>query len=245
MLGVPDRIRACLFDLDGVLTATAAIHAAAWKQTFDDFLRGWSARTGEPFIPFDLVRDYDEYVDGRPRTAGVRMFLASRGITLPEGGASDPPGAETVTGLGNAKNALVLARIARDGVAAFPGSVAYLHAVRAAGLRTAVVSASANCRPVLASAGLDGLVDVVIDPIAAQQRHLAGKPAPDTYLAAASDLSEPPERCAVYEDALAGVAAGRAGGFGWVVGVDRTGQSDALRGEGADLVVADLADLLD
>jgi beta-phosphoglucomutase family hydrolase len=245
MLGVPDRIRACLFDLDGVLTQTASVHAAAWKEMFDSYLRRRAARTGEPFVPFDPVAEYDAYVDGRPRADGTRTFLASRGITLPEGSPDDPPGTETVSGLSAEKNQIVLRRIAAGGAGAFPGSVRYLHAVRAARLACAVVSASANCRAVLAGAGLDGLFDVIVDGTVAEAEHLAGKPAPDTYLAAARDLRLAPERCAVFEDALAGVAAGRAGGFGWVIGVDRTGQADALRAEGADVVVRDLADLLD
>ena len=244
MLGVPGRIKACLFDLDGVLTQTASVHAAAWQEMFDAYLRKRAARSGEPFRPFDPVADYDAYVDGRPRADGTRAFLASRGITLPEGGPDDPAGAETVSGLSTAKNEIVLRRIAEGGVTAFPGSVAYVRAAAAAGLRRAVVSASANCRAVLAGAGLDGLFDVVVDGIVAGREQLAGKPAPDTYLAAARGVGFPPGECAVYEDALAGVRAGRAGDFGWVVGVDRTGQADALRAEGADVVVRDLAELL-
>jgi beta-phosphoglucomutase family hydrolase len=244
MLGVPDRIRACLFDLDGVLTQTATVHAAAWKETFDSYLRQRAARTGEQFVPFDPVADYDAYVDGRPRADGARTFLRSRGITLPEGRPEDPPGTGSVAGLAGKKNELVLRKIAEGGVAAFPGSVGYLRAVRAAGLASAVVSASANCRAALASAGLDGMFEVVIDGVVAQRQGLAGKPAPDTYLAAARKLHLPPGQCAVFEDAQAGVAAGRAGGFGWVVGVDRTGHADALRAEGADVVVRDLAELL-
>lgn len=244
MLGVPDRIRACLFDLDGVLTQTASVHAAAWQEMFDSFLRRRAAATGAAFVPFDPVADYDAYVDGRPRADGARTFLASRGITLPEGGPGDPPGTDTVSGLANEKNQIVLRRIAAGGVTAFPGSARYLQAVAAAGLKRAVVSASANCHAVLAGAGLAGQFDVVIDGLVAERERLAGKPAPDTYLAAARALHLPSAQCAVYEDALAGVAAGRAGGFGWVVGVDRTGQADDLRTEGADVVVRDLAELL-
>lgn len=245
MLGVPDRIRAFLFDLDGVLTQTASVHAAAWQEMFDSYLRRRAARSGEPFRPFDPVADYDTYVDGRPRADGTRAFLASRGITLPEGSPDDPPGTETISGLSTEKNQIVLRRIAGGGVSAFPGSAAYVRAARAAGLRSAVVSASANCRAVLTGAGLDGLFDVVIDGLVAEREHLAGKPAPDTYLAAARELRLPPAQCAVFEDALAGVAAGRAGAFGWVVGIDRTGQAAALRTEGADVVVRDLSELLD
>jgi HAD superfamily hydrolase (TIGR01509 family) len=244
VLGIPDRIRACLFDLDGVLTKTATVHAAAWRATFDGYLRQRSERTGEPFVPFDPGADYDVYVDGKPRADGTRSFLASRGITLPEGKEADPPGTETVQGISNAKNAEVLRRIESGGVDPYPGSVRYLHAVRAAGLSCAVVSASANCRPVLAAAGLAGLADAVIDGVVAAGQHLAGKPSPDTYLAAAREFGQPPGRCSVYEDALAGVEAGRAGRFGWVVGVDRVGQADALRSHGADVVVKDLAELL-
>lgn len=245
MLGLPSPIQACLFDLDGVLTQTAKVHAAAWKEMFDAFLRTRSEGAGEPFVPFDAVEDYDEYVDGKPRYDGVRSFLASRGIVLPEGDPSDPPGAETVAGLGNRKNDLVLALIRRDGVTAYDGSVRYVRAVRDARLRRAVVSSSANCREVLAAAGIEDLFEVRIDGIVARREHLNGKPAPDTFLAAARELGVEPARAAVFEDALAGVAAGRAGGFGFVVGVDRVGQADALRDHGADIVVSDLVELLD
>jgi len=243
-LGLPSAIRACLFDLDGVLTQTAKVHAAAWKQMFDDYLRARAARTGEPFVPFDAFHDYDEYVDGKPRYDGVRSFLASRGFTLPEGDPNDPPSAETVAGLGNRKNELVLALIHRDGVEAYDGSVRYVHAVREAGLHRAVVSSSANCREVLAAAGIEDLFEVRIDGVVAEREHLHGKPAPDTFLAAARALGVEGSQAAVFEDALAGVAAGRAGHFGFVVGVDRTGQAEALRAHGADLVVSDLAELL-
>jgi beta-phosphoglucomutase family hydrolase len=245
MLGLPTTIQACLFDLDGVLTQTAKVHAAAWKEMFDAFLRARAARTGEPFVPFDAVADYDEYVDGKPRYDGVRSFLASRGIELPEGEPSDPPSAETIAGLGNRKNELVLALIRRDGVEAYDGSVRYVHAAREAGLHRAVVSSSANCREVLEAAGIADLFEVRIDGLVAEREHLRGKPAPDTFLAAARALEVQPPQAAVFEDALAGVAAGRAGRFGFVVGVDRVGQADALRAHGADIVVSDLAELLD
>jgi beta-phosphoglucomutase family hydrolase len=245
VLGIPDRIRGCLFDLDGVLTQTAVVHAAAWKEMFDDFLRQRAQQTGQPMAPFDAVADYDKYVDGKPRADGTRSFLQSRGIELPEGSDTDPPGKQTVAGLGNLKNQIVLRKIAEEGVAVYPGSVRYLHAVGQAGLRRAVVSSSANCRSVLAAAGISDQFDVVVDGVVAEQEHLAGKPAPDTYLAAAKKLGIPPADGAVYEDALAGVAAGRAGGFGWVVGVDRVGQAADLRAAGADVVVRDLAELLD
>jgi HAD superfamily hydrolase (TIGR01509 family) len=228
-----------------VLTQTARVHAAAWKEMFDAFLRARAGRASEPFVPFDALGDYDEYVDGKPRYDGVRSFLASRGIDLPEGGPDDPPDAETVSGLGNRKNDLVLELIRRDGVEAYEGSVRYVHAARDAGLRRAVVSASANCQDVLAAAGIEDLFEVRIDGVVAQQEHLAGKPAPDTFLAAARALGVDARQAAVFEDALAGVEAGRAGGFGLVVGVDRVGQADALRAHGAEIVVSDLSELLD
>ncbi len=242
--GLPDSIRACLFDLDGVLTQTASVHDKAWKATFDVFLRSRAERDGVPFVPFDPVADYDQYVDGKPRLDGVRSFLGARGITLPEGNDDDPPGSPTVHGLSNAKNQTLLKLLADEGVKPYSGSVRYLQAVRAAGLATAVVSSSANCRAVLAAAGLAGQFGAVVDGVLAAEQHLAGKPAPDTYLAAATALAMPPAAAAVFEDALAGVEAGRSGSFGWVVGVDRVGQSDALRAAGADVVVTDLADLL-
>ncbi len=244
-LGLPSQIRACLFDLDGVLTQTARVHAAAWKEMFDAFLRDRAGRTGEKFVPFDPVADYDTYVDGKPRYDGVRSFLASRGIELPEGDPSDPPSAETVYGLGNRKNELVLAMLERDGVEVYDGSVRYVRAVRDAGLHRAVVSASANCREVLQAAGIEDLFEVRIDGIVVEQKHLKGKPAPDTFLAAAEELGAKPAEAAVFEDALAGVEAGRAGGFGFVVGVNRTGQREALLEHGADIVVSDLAELLE
>jgi beta-phosphoglucomutase family hydrolase len=244
-LGLPSQIRACLFDLDGVLTQTARVHAAAWKEMFDAFLRDRAGRTGEKLVPFDPVADYDTYVDGKPRYDGVRSFLASRGIELPEGDPSDPPSAETVYGLGNRKNELVLAMLKRDGVQVYEGSVRYVRAVRDAGLHRAVVSASANCREVLQAAGIEDLFEARIDGIVVEEKHLKGKPAPDTFLAAAEELGAKPAEAAVFEDALAGVEAGRAGHFGFVVGVDRTGQREALVQHGADIVVSDLAELLE
>ncbi|KUJ67676.1 hypothetical protein ACZ90_25775 [Streptomyces albus subsp. albus] len=241
-LTLPAAITACLFDLDGVLTKTAVVHAAAWQETFDAFLR---RRDGPGFRPFDPVRDYDEYVDGRPRADGVRTFLASRGIELPEGSPDDPPDRDTVQGIGNRKNVLLLEKIRREGVAAYPGSVRFLRAVRDAGLRTAVVSSSANCRDVVASAGLADWLEVRVDGITAAERGLPGKPHPDTFLEAARELGVPPSQAAVFEDALAGMDAGRAGRFGYVVGVDRVGQADQLRRHGADTVVRDLAELLE
>ncbi|MEV5427877.1 beta-phosphoglucomutase family hydrolase [Streptomyces sp. NPDC052701] len=239
-LGLPEDIQACLFDLDGVVTKTAVVHAAAWKETFDAFLR---ERDGEHFRPFDTARDYDEYVDGRPRADGVRTFLSSRGIELPEGTPDDPPDAPTVHGLGNRKNALLLEKIRTEGVQAYDGTLRYLEAVRAQGLRTAIVSSSANCQDVLRSIDAEHLFDVRIDGVVAAERGLPGKPHPDTFLAAARDLGVEPARAAVFEDALAGMDAGRAGRFGHVVGVDRVGQADALYAHGADRVVKDLAEL--
>ena len=245
MLGLPDGIRGCLFDLDGVLTETAKVHDAAWKEMFDDYLKERSRRTGEPFVPFDPVADYDDYVDGKPRADGTRSFLESRGIHLPEGSDDDPPDAETVHGLGNRKNEILLRKIHEDGVEAYPGSVAYLRAVKEAGLPRAVVSSSANCRDVLVAAGIEDMFDARIDGVVAEQQHLRGKPAPDTFLAGAKALGLEPTAATVFEDALAGVAAGRAGGFGFVVGVDRVGQAAGLKEHGADIVVKDLSELLE
>ena len=245
MLGLPDGTRGCLFDLDGVLTQTAKVHAAAWKEMFDSYLRERSRRTGEPFVPFDPGREYDEYVDGKPRYDGVRSFLLARGIELPEGSNDDPSDAETVHGLGNRKNELVQRLIRERGVEAYEGSVRYVRAARDAGLRRAVVSSSANCREVLAAAGIEDLFEARIDGVVAGREHLRGKPAPDTFLAGARALGLEAGEAAVFEDALAGVEAGRAGHFRYVVGVDRVGQADALKAHGADVVVTDLADLLD
>jgi beta-phosphoglucomutase family hydrolase len=243
-LGLPAAIRACLFDLDGVLTRTAELHDRAWKHTFDELLRERAASTGQPFVAFDAVRDYDQYVDGKPRDDGTRSFLASRGIQLPEGTEGDPATARTVHGLGERKNELLLAILHREGVRVFPGSLRYLESVRRHGLRTAVVTSSKNCGEVLAAAGIAGLFDARVDGHTAEEQHLRGKPAPDTYLAAARALSAEPVRAAVFEDALSGVEAGRAGGFGLVVGVDRAGQAELLARHGADRVVGDLAELL-
>jgi HAD superfamily hydrolase (TIGR01509 family) len=220
VLGLPDAIRGCLFDLDGVLTKTAKVHDAAWTEMFDDFLRERSRRTGEPFTPF------------------------ARSIELPEGHEDDPPGTQTVHGLGNRKNQILLAKIRSDGVEAYEGSVRYVRAVRDAGLRRAVVSSSANCRDVLAAAHIEDLFEVRIDGMVAERDHLRGKPAPDTFLAGARALGLKPAEAAVFEDALAGVEAGRAGNFGYVTGVDRVGQAAALRQHGADVVVRDLSELL-
>ncbi|HXT43567.1 MAG TPA: beta-phosphoglucomutase family hydrolase [Pseudonocardiaceae bacterium] len=244
MVGLPDRVRACLFDLDGVLTDTAKVHAAAWKEMFDAYLRARAENSGESFVAFDEDTDYDTYVDGKTRADGTRSFLQSRHIALPDGAPGDPANAETITGLGNAKNEIVLRKIRADGVRAYAGSVRYVRAVRAAGLRRAVVSSSTNCADVLAAAGIAELFETRIDGVTVEAQHLAGKPAPDTYLAAARALGVDPAQAAVFEDALSGVAAGRAGRFGFVVGVDRVGQAEALRAHGADTVVTDLAELL-
>ncbi|MET9340431.1 HAD-IA family hydrolase [Nonomuraea sp. NPDC003804] len=244
-LGLPGGVRACLFDLDGVLTRTATVHAAAWEEMFDGYLRERARARGEPYVPFDPVADYDDYVDGRPRADGVRAFLASRGIELPEGGPDDPQRADTVKGLADRKNVILLRRMKQDGVRPYEGSVRYVKAAREAGLRRAVVSSSANCRDVLVAAGIEDLFEVRVDGLTAEREHLAGKPAPDMYLAGARAFAMDPAGCAVFEDALAGVAAGRAGGFGFVVGVDRAGQAAELRAHGADVVVKDLAELLE
>ena len=245
MLGLPDAITTCLFDLDGVLTQTAKVHAAAWKQMFDEYLRARTAQRGGQFVAFDSVADYDEYVDGKPRYEGVRSFLASRGVALAQGSPSDPPDAETIDGLGNRKNEIVLRLIREHGVQAYEGSVRYVKAARDAGLRRVVVSSSTNCRDVLEHAGIIDLFEEIVDGVVADREHLRGKPAPDTFLAGARVVGTPPERATVFEDALAGVQAGRAGQFGYVVGVDRVGQARALSENGADVVVTDLAELLD
>jgi beta-phosphoglucomutase family hydrolase len=241
MLGLPDTAVACLFDMDGVLTRTATVHAAAWKQMFDEFLR---EREGESFTPFDPVADYDEYVDGKRREDGTRSFLRSRGIELPEGSPDDSAGAATITGLSERKNELVLEKLREDGVEVYDGSVRYVRAAREAGLRTAVVSSSANTAQMLDAAGIAELFEARVDGLTAKERHLAGKPAPDMFLAGAEALGVPASRAVVFEDALAGVEAGRAGGFACVVGVDRVGQADALKRHGADVVVKDLEELL-
>jgi beta-phosphoglucomutase family hydrolase len=233
-----------LFDLDGVLTQTAKVHAQAWKQMFDEFLRGWYARQGEPFRQFALPDDYDTYVDGKPRRDGVESFLQSRGIELPMGSPQDSPDEETIYGLGLRKNDIVLKLIDDEGVEPYEGSVRYVEAARDAGLHRAVVSSSTNCKDVLVAAGIENLFEVQIDGIVAEREHLKGKPAPDTFLAGAKAFGAEPAQAVVFEDALAGVEAGRAGHFGFVVGVDRVGHAEALRQHGADVVVQDLSELL-
>ncbi|WP_370331279.1 beta-phosphoglucomutase family hydrolase [Mycolicibacterium hippocampi] len=238
MLGLPDRIRACLFDLDGVLTDTASVHRRAWKTMFDEYLRTRSTQTGEPFVEFDAGADYETYVDGKPREDGIRSFLGSRGITEEEADEA------AVTDLGSRKNELFLEHLRADGVEVFEGSRRYLQATAEAGLRRAVVSSSANTREVLELTGLDRYVEHRVDGVTLRTENMPGKPAPDAFLRAAQLLDVTPAEAAVFEDALSGVAAGRAGKFGLVVGVDRTGQSEALRDNGADIVVTDLGELL-
>lgn len=243
-LRLPDAIEACLFDMDGVLTETAKVHAAAWKQMFDAFLEERARRSGEEFRPFDQVSDYDRYVDGKPRYDGVKSFLASRGIELPQGTPDDPPDKETIDGLGNRKNRLVMSVVREQGVDAYPGSVRLVEAVRKAGLKAAVVSSSANTAEIIKAAGIEQLFDAMVDGNTVEREHLKGKPAPDAYLAAARDLGVQAAHAAVFEDALAGVESGRAGKFGLVVGVNRADQAQALREHGADVVVDDLAELI-
>ena len=244
MLGLPEKVRACLFDLDGVLTDTASVHTKAWKAMFDAYLSRRAERTGEKFVPFDAAADYRQYVDGKKREDGVRSFLSSRGIQLPDGSPDDPVDADTVYGLGNRKNATFQKVLHDDGVKVFDGSRRYLEAASAAGLGIAVVSSSANTRDVLEITGLDQFVQQRVDGITLRDEHIAGKPAPDSYLRGAQLLDVPADAAAVFEDALSGVQAGRAGNFGFVVGVDRVGQAEDLRQNGADVVVTDLAELL-
>jgi beta-phosphoglucomutase family hydrolase len=242
-LGLPDSVQGCLFDMDGVLTRTATVHEAAWKQMFDAFLVEWGHRTDSHLTPF-TASDYERFVDGKSRADGTRGFLASRGITLPEGTPGDPPGVDTVEGLSNRKNEILLDVLATRGVEVFDDAVEYVRAVKAAGLLRAVVSASANAAQVLDAAHISDLFDRRIDGLVASEKHLAGKPAPDMYLAGAEALGLRPEQAAVFEDALAGVEAGRAGRFAAVVGVDRIGHGAELLAHGADLVVTDLTQLL-
>lgn len=241
MIGLPNTISACLFDLDGVLTSTAALHLRAWKETFDAFLREHGDETQQPFTE----RDYAAYVDGRPRLDGVRGFLDSRGIEVPDGAPDDPADTATVHGIGSRKNQRVLQLMRQDGVAPFPGSVRYLEAITAAGVDMGVVTSSANAALVLDAARLSGFVRARVDGVTIKEEGLRGKPAPDSFLACAELLDVAPAHAAVFEDARAGVQAGRAGGFGYVVGVDRADQAQALRADGAHTVVNDLAELLE
>ncbi|GIJ44947.1 hydrolase [Virgisporangium aliadipatigenens] len=244
MLGLPENITALLFDLDGVLTQTAKVHNAAWTQTFDDLLRRRADQGLEEYRPFDPVHDYNRYVDGRQRADGVRTFLASRGIVLPEGEPDDTPEKDTVNGVGNRKNELLLEHIRTKGVEVYPGSVEYLRRAAEAGLRRAVVSASANTGDVLRITGIGDLLEGRIDGVVARERGLPGKPKPDTFLAGAALLGVDPADAVVFEDAVAGVQAGRAGNFGYVVGVDRVDHAEELLEAGADIVVKDLSELL-
>jgi beta-phosphoglucomutase family hydrolase len=239
-----ERFDAVLFDLDGVLTDTARVHARCWKEMFDAWLRERAARTGDPFRPFEIEEDYHRYVDGKARADGVRDFLASRGISLPEGRIDSPPEEDSVRGLGNRKDALFDRVVDEQGVDAYPGSLRWLKALRAEGVRTAVVSASHHCEEILRAVGIEGEFEARVDGNVADARGLAGKPAPDTFLEAARALGVAPERAVVVEDALSGVAAGRAGGFGLVVGVARKRDPEELARAGADLVVRDLAEML-
>ncbi|OLR92784.1 HAD family hydrolase [Actinokineospora bangkokensis] len=240
MIGLPDAVTACLFDLDGVLTSTAALHQEAWRKTFDEFL---ATRTDGDRSPF-TQRDYAAHVDGRPRADGVRTFLRSRGIELPEGSPDDPPTADTVNGVGNRKNEDLLKIIDERGVQPYPASVRYLEAARDAGLKIGVVTSSANGEHVLEVADLARFVEARVDGVTIGERGLRGKPAPDSFLEGARELGVAPEHAAVFEDALAGVQAGRAGGFAYVVGVNRAEQADELRAHGADVVVDELDELL-
>ncbi len=240
-----DKFDAVLFDLDGVLTATATVHAKCWKIMFDEYLQNLASRTGEPFQPFEIATDYRLYVDGKPRFDGVRDFLRSRGIELPEGTPDDSPQTETVCGLGNRKNELINAVLESDGVESYEGSVALIRQIRGEGIAVAVVTSSQNCDAVLKAAGIGDLFSVKVDGNVIHDQHLSGKPAPDGFLAAAKSLGVDPKRAVVVEDAISGVQAGRNGGFGLVIGVARKGDSEELRNHGADIVVKDLGELLD
>jgi beta-phosphoglucomutase family hydrolase len=244
VLGLPKQIRATLFDLDGVLTDTASVHKKAWKSMFDDFLRAQAERTHTQFVPFDVGTDYLKYVDGKKREEGVRSFLTSRDIALPDGDPDDGADTETVFGLGNRKNEAFQHTLHTDGVEVFEGSRRYLEAAANAGLGTAVVSSSANTREVLELTGLDRFVQHRVDGVTMREQNIKGKPAPDSFLRAAQLLDVAPAEAVVFEAALSGVEAGRAGNFGYVVGVDRVGHAEALRRNGADVVVTDLAELM-
>jgi beta-phosphoglucomutase family hydrolase len=240
-----DRYDAVLLDLDGVITDTASIHAACWKRMFDEYLQKRATQRGEAFRPFEIATDYRLYVDGKPRFDGVRDFLTSRNIQLPEGSPEDPPEAETVGGLGNRKNDLVNKIIEEFGVEPYQGSVDLIHQLRRQGFKIAVVTSSQNCTAVLKAAKLDDVFDVQVDGNTIRAQHLAGKPAPDTFLMGARLLEVQPKRAIVIEDAISGVEAGCAGNFGLVIGVARKGNDEELRHHGAHLVVNDLGELVD
>lgn len=243
-LGLPGEVIACVFDLDGVLTASGAVHAAAWEETLDAFLLQRAERRSHQFIPLDRLRDYRDYIDGRPRAEGVRLFLASRGISLPEGTVDDPAGAETVHGLANQKNQVLLQHLEREGVAAFAGSRCYLEAAHMAGLHPAVVSASANTPAILERAGLAQLIEQCIDGNTIEAEHLRAKPAPDTLIAACQRLHVQPSQSVAFETTPAGITAARTAGFKLVVGVDRGDNTEALHASDADVIINDLAELL-
>jgi trehalose 6-phosphate phosphatase len=234
---------AVIFDLDGVITDTASVHAAAWKQMFDDFLSRHAARKDLPFQPFEIETDYRPYVDGKPRLDGLRSFLKSRGITLPEGGPEDPPGTETIHGLGKRKNTDFLQRIREKGVKVYGSTVALIHSAKKHGLKTAVISSSKSCAMILDAADLSDLFDVRVDGVDSEILGIPGKPAPDIFLEAARQLQVKPERAVVIEDAVSGVQAGRAGKFGRVIGIARHSGKEALGSNGADTVVEDLSEI--
>jgi len=236
------RYDAVLFDLDGVVTTTARVHSACWKKTFDEFLLERSRSGGAEFVPFDETGDYLEYVDGKPRLEGVRGFLLSRGIELPEGGEDSPPGEPSVFGLGNRKNEMFRSALERESPGIYSTSVALARDLSRRGFRLAVVSSSRNCRAVMKAAGIDGLFEVTVDGVSAAEKGLRGKPEPDTFLAAAALLKSAPERSVVVEDASSGVAAGRRGGFGLVIGVARKDNEDELLASGAHMAVRDLGE---
>ena len=240
-----DKYHAILFDLDGVITNTASLHAACWKQMFDEYLKKRATQRGEAFRPFDIATDYRLHVDGKPRFDGVRDFLTSRGIKLPEGTPADPPEAETVGGLGNRKNELINDVIEERGVQAYEGSVKFIHQLHNQGYKIGVVSSSQNCGIVLKAAKLDHFFDAQVDGHMIEDQHLPGKPAPDTFLIGAELLGVGPKRTVVIEDAISGVQAGRNGNFGLVIGVARKGNAEELLHQGAHMVVNDLAELVD
>jgi beta-phosphoglucomutase family hydrolase len=241
-LSYPDY-DAVLFDLDGVLTLTMKIHALCWKRMFDAYLQERAEQLGQLFRPFEIADDYKPFVDGKLRYDGVRSFLQSRGISLPEGNPDDSPGSTTVCGLGNRKDRMVNDMIATDGVEVISGSIAAVHRVRARGLLTAVVSASKNCETVLKATGIIDLFDTIVDGEVAARLGLPGKPSPDTFLQAARELGVEPARAIVVEDAISGVQAGRAGGFGLVIGIDHYDDQTSLLQGGADIVVKDLSEV--
>lgn len=234
---------AVLFDLDGVITTTEKIHCACWKKTFDEFLSARASKSGEKFIPFSETDDYLEHVDGKPRYEGVRSFLVSRGIELPEGKGNSPPGEQSVFGLGNKKNQLFGETLEKESPGVYEASIALVRRLKQAGFRLAVVSSSRNCRAVMAAAGIENLFEVTVDGVTADEKNLRGKPEPDTFIEAASVLGSEPQKSIVIEDAAAGVAAGASGGFGLVIGVARKRNEDELLLNGADVVVSDLGEL--